>query len=124
MTPAHALIIDATRAGVLLIPDGNRLRFKALRAIPGDLAERLRANRADVLALLDARHDPTCPRNRTSAALRLARGRDRCKAVALRDAWRERLAICTADSGLTVQQAEIVAADEITLQLAISQASR
>ena len=52
MTATQALIVDAVRAGVLLYPDGDALKYKALRAMPSDLAERIKAHRDDLLALL------------------------------------------------------------------------
>lgn len=41
------------------------------------------------------------------------RGGDDGRAVALRDAWRERLAICTVDGDLSIRDAEAVALDEL-----------
>lgn len=41
------------------------------------------------------------------------RSGDDGRAVALRDAWRERLAICTVDSDLSTRDAEAVALDEL-----------
>jgi len=37
--------------------------------------------------------------------------------VAMRDAWRERLAVCTIDGGLTEDHAEQVALDELETML-------
>ncbi|MEX1090673.1 MAG: hypothetical protein WEC36_15785 [Phycisphaeraceae bacterium] len=62
MTAAHALIIDAARCGVLLYVEGDALRFKALASMPAELAARLKAHRADVLALLTATDAPAMPR--------------------------------------------------------------
>lgn len=39
------------------------------------------------------------------------------EAVAMRDAWRERLAVCTIDGGLTEDHAEQVALDELEIML-------
>ena len=52
MTSPTTLIVDAVRAGVLLIPQGERLTYKALDRVPGELAQRLRTHKADVLAVL------------------------------------------------------------------------
>lgn len=46
------------------------------------------------------------------------RGGDDGRAVALRDAWRERLAICTVDGDLPLRAAERVALDELGSMLA------
>ncbi len=46
------------------------------------------------------------------------RGGDVGRAVALRDAWRERLAICTMDGDLPLRDAERVALDELGSMLA------
>lgn len=78
--PAHNIIIDATRAGVLLIADpnpgnnsggtsggasgGGGLRFKALRTLPADLAQRIKAHRVEVLALLTNPPPADPPRQR------------------------------------------------------------
>ena len=50
------------------------------------------------------------------------RGGDDGRAVALRDAWRERLAICTMDGNLPVRDAEGVALNELRSILAGRQA--
>ncbi len=60
---AEALIIEAVRRGVLLISDGHRLRYRVLTTLPTDLADRIRANRADVIAAL--RNDDVSPEDRT-----------------------------------------------------------
>lgn len=43
------------------------------------------------------------------------------RAVALRDAWQERLAICTVDGDLSIRDAEAVALDELGSILAVRQ---
>ena len=45
--------------------------------------------------------------------IREARGADPNQAVALRDAWRERLAICTIDGGVPEADAERIALAEL-----------
>jgi TubC N-terminal docking domain len=59
------------------------------------------------------------PRQRAAAAMRQVRQTDRPRARALRDGWRERLAICIVDGGIDEHDAEKIAADELeTLILA------
>lgn len=48
-------------------------------------------------------------------------GGDVGRAVALREAWRERLAICTVDGDLSIRDAEAVALDELGSILAVRQ---
>ena len=56
-------------------------------------------------------------RRRAAELIREARHRGNmgrtCEAVAMRDAWRERLAVCTIDGGLTEDHAEQVALNEL-----------
>ena len=197
MTPAHPPIVDTTRAGILLIAEGDGLRDKALRPIPTELAERIKANKPALLTLLrvDNALDktptpdaPTCPdrpesgvssvvsvseckqpshglwgeeelalfakagttpaqmplveavkdvfadlpgggatvvsvqpvrgfrsqtRHRAAQLIREARRSDHSRAVAMRDTWRERVAICTLEGGLTQEDAERIALAEI-----------
>ncbi len=49
------------------------------------------------------------------------RSGDGGRAVALRDAWRERLAVCTVDGDLSIRDAEAVALDELGSILAVRQ---
>lgn len=164
MTTANALVIDAVRAGVLLIADGARLRYKSLGRIPPDLARQIKAQRDDVLALLrgaeadapapetdggnaphrmsadlsailrnafepwklepvrielGARYQASNPRRQAVIDLLLPVLRatpDR--AVALRDAWAERIAICRVDGGLSVEDAEALALNELKSSIA------
>ena len=55
--------------------------------------------------------DPRCQVARLIYDARRNAKRD--LAVALRDAWRERIAICTTDGGLTIKEAEGVAVNEL-----------
>jgi len=76
------LVIDAVRAGVLLIADGDALRFKALTLMPSGLAERIKANRSDLLTMLrpastngtytspDAADVPPCSGKTTTPSIR------------------------------------------------------
>ena len=63
---------------------------------------------------------PFKSRARDTAArlIRDARGADDGRAVALRDAWRERLAVCTMDGELSERDAETVAAKELKSMIA------
>lgn len=56
-------------------------------------------------------------RRRAAGLIRHARKRSDGEAVAMRDAWDERLAICTIDGGLTEDHAEQVALDELETML-------
>lgn len=175
VTPAHDLIVDAVRAGVLLIAEGDRLRFKAVHLMPPELAGRLKVHKAELLAILrggsletdhrpttgsvtpiavytaqerrllagvgvkpgdvpmmdrvkgvfpsaeviDARcahrNKPRTPRQRATGLIRQARrSNDPDLAVAQRDGWHERLAICTIDGGLSLDAAERIAIAELT----------
>jgi hypothetical protein len=49
--------------------------------------------------------------------IREARRRDRGEAVAMRDAWAERLAVCTIDAGFSEDHAEQVALNELQIML-------
>lgn len=51
--------------------------------------------------------------------IRKARQRDRGEAVAMRDAWAERLAVCTIDGGLSEDHAEQVALKELQNMLSL-----
>ena len=52
-------------------------------------------------------------RSRVARMIREARGADPNQAVAMRDAWRERLAICTIDGGMSEAEAEKIALAEL-----------
>ena len=54
---------------------------------------------------------------RTAQLIRDARRIDAGRAVAMRDAWRERLAICTVDGGLTSEDAEEICLAELEMML-------
>lgn len=154
MTPAQAIIVDAMRAGVLLYLAGDTLRYKAIRRMPSDLAEQVKANKSSLLALLrpspkeapdttDATHgrpndlvatlrDVMAPWtlelvSDTTAAFVASNParqvvidlllpvfrRDPELGIAMRDAWAERLAICTVDGGLSVEDSEQIALEEL-----------
>lgn len=186
------LIVEAVRAGVLLIAESDRLYFKALRPLPPDLADQIKAHRTALMALLSgpgADATPTADkatgpddgkslgtsvvsergkalgceeelemltragtkpadmplmtvvkdafadieatvvsveavhgrgdktrrgiRRRAADLIRRARTRNTGDAVAMRDAWVERLAVCTIDNGLPDGHAEVIALGEL-----------
>jgi hypothetical protein len=169
--PVAVLLVELARRGIELRAAGDRLRYRPRSAMTPDLADRLTAHRADLLAILTAADDaadrcPACdgaapaatytPEERrllagcpaaTLAAVDAAKrafaqvggvtveavapfksaARDDAarlirdarrdgnhgRAVALRDAWRERSAICTVDAGLLPAEAEKVALEEL-----------
>ena len=172
--PVAVLLVELARRGVELRAAGDRLRYRPRSAMTPDLADRLAAHRADLLAVLAAADDRAdrCPASDTAAftpqerrlldgcsaatlaavdaakrafaplgvtveavapsksaardgAARLIRNARRVgdggRAVALRDAWQERLAICTMDGGLSVRDAERAALDELGSMLAYRQ---
>ena len=49
---ARDLLIEAAQHGLLIIPDGRNLRIRPSRLVTPDLADRLRANKPESLALL------------------------------------------------------------------------
>jgi hypothetical protein len=162
------LLVELIRRGIEIRADDDCLRYRPRSAMTPDLADRLNAHRAELLAILAAadrrpagdagsytarerRLLAGCPEatlaavdaakrafgqvggvtveavvpfksEARDAAARLIRearrGGDVGRAVALRDAWRQRLAICTIDGGLSERDAERVALDELGLILA------
>ncbi|MCC7409045.1 MAG: hypothetical protein IT442_13325 [Phycisphaeraceae bacterium] len=109
---AYALLNDLRQRGVVLTAKGDRLAYDAPRGVlTADLRALLVGLKPALLAIL--RGDPP-PRVRAGRAIRHARqAGDNVLAVALRDAWEERLAVCTIDGGLPEEQAQRIAADEI-----------
>jgi hypothetical protein len=49
---ARDLLIEAAQHGLLIIPDGRNLRIRPGRLVTPDLADRLRAHKPELLALL------------------------------------------------------------------------
>jgi TubC N-terminal docking domain len=49
---ARDLLKEAAQRGLLIIPDGTNLRIRPGQLVTPDLAERLRARKAELLALL------------------------------------------------------------------------
>ncbi len=131
--PVSLLLVELARRGIELRAAGDRLRYRPRAAMTPDLADRLAAHRGDLLAILAAA-DAAKPAFATlggatveavapfksaarDGAARLIRdarrGGDDGRAVALQDAWRERLAICMVDGNLSIRDAEAVALDEL-----------
>ena len=107
---------------------GDKLKFRPCERMIPALVERLRTHKADLLALLNLAAQRATDDAGTLAAVytparrhaaRLIRNARLCgnspRAVALRDAWNERVAICTIDGGLRIEAAELVALDELKL---------
>ena len=70
------------------------------------------------VTVLDVRRDRTWSRRQAARLIRDARRvGDHGRAVALRDAWRERVAICEIDGGLVLADAERVAFEEVRREL-------
>lgn len=127
MTNADLLIVDAMRARVLLYAEGDRLCFKAQHSLPPALADLLRSQKAEVLERLRVpEHVPPAsdppnatppsdrPRDRAARLIRATRRSNPTGAVGLRDAWHERIAICTIEGGLTTAGAEAIAINELS----------
>lgn len=66
--------------------------------------------------LLSVTRDPTWPRHRVADAIRAARRHgEHDRATAIRDGWRERVAICMIDGGQPRRRAEVIAACEVVM---------
>lgn len=169
--PVAVLLADLMRLGIVIEATGDRLRYRPRDRMTPDLADRLKAHKGDVMALLrhsnaeadpisaddntpplaiytaqerdlladapdtlratvdaikvtfadmggttvvNVRTDPAWARRQAAGLIRDSRlAGNKGKAVALRDAWHERLAICTIDDGLSQVEAESVALEEI-----------
>ena len=189
-----AILAIVARSGIVLEPRGDKLRYHPRSAMTQELAARIKANKAELLALLQ-RNDPLTAtdktptpqransphgtrsgvlsvlsvseqgkglwceeelgllahaektpsdlplaaavkdsfadvgvtvvsvelahgqggvsRSRVARMIREVRGAAPYQAVALRDAWRERLAICTIDGGMSEADAERIALAEL-----------
>ena len=68
---------------------------------------------ATVVSVKVAHRQGGAARSRVARMIREARGANPNQAVALRDAWRERLAICTIDGGMSEAEAEKIALAEL-----------
>ena len=122
----EAVLIEIARRGVQLRGDGGRLGYRPRSALTPDLAEQLKAHKAELLALLRAADGVVINEHRVAVAtlIRQARrARDLDLSIALRDAWRERLAICEIDGGVRIEHAEEIALEELQKIVARGQVS-
>jgi len=101
--------------GITLEVHDDKLRYRPRDRMTPTLANRLKAHKADVLDILraDSRTNLYRP---VAVLIQQARhcGKDSL-AVAIRDSWHERLAICVTDGGIPLEDAEKVALTEIQL---------
>ncbi len=121
-----ALLAGLAELGIQLQVQGQRLRYQPLAAMTADLAERSKAHKGELLTMLGGADGRPVIVARLFAARLLgdARGAGELDlAVALRNAWRERMAICEIDGGLTQRHAEQVAASNLKEVLARWQVS-
>lgn len=152
MTRTHSILAELRAADVKVNATGDKLQLDApAGTLTPALVERIRANKAELLAALKAKRAlrptsarlpaglhqvikaalqvfadegisvmsvklaPNVMRQRAGIAIREARRRGRImRAIALRDAWNERRAICLAD-GMSAWEASRIAADEVAL---------
>ena len=115
-TSAAVLLAELTQRGFELQVRGDRLRYRPRSAMTPDLARRVRDHRDELIAILTESQDrPTeTPRDKAARLIREARRNGSHEfAAVLRDAWRERVAICEIDGGLSVEAGEAVAEKEI-----------
>ena len=111
---AAALLADLTARGVELAAVEGRLRYRPRPAVTAADVSRLAAHRTELLEILTAGAAPAPIKGTArNGAARLIRGARRAGdvelAATLRDAWRERVAICTLEGELSVRDAERVA---------------
>ncbi|HEV8058681.1 MAG TPA: hypothetical protein VGP68_02345 [Gemmataceae bacterium] len=53
--PLEELLVDLGKKGIKLRADGERLRFRPMTAVTPNLAEQLKANKAELLRLIDGK---------------------------------------------------------------------
>ena len=86
-------------------PAGLRMAVEAVQQTFADMGG---------ATLVSMTTSPNEARQRAGAAIRQARRRgQRDRAIALRDSWAERLAVCTVAGGLNQSEAERTAAEEV-----------
>ena len=84
-------------------PEGLRVTIDLIKTVFADVGS----------TVISVRRDPTRRRRQAARLIRQARARGHHRqAVAIRDAWHERVAICTIDGGLSEGQAEAAALTE------------
>ena len=119
---ARELLDECEKLGASIALERGRLVVSAPRPIGDELLARLRSMRSELLAVLSApptlaQGESISPRAEAAALIRRARRQGlRARAVAMRDAWRERLALCSIeglDGGVSPARAEVVARDEL-----------
>lgn len=110
---AGQLLHDLRRAGVsvaLAAGDATALDIEGPQAaMSPDRLNRIRQCKPELLVMIRRRD----LRRRAAEQVRRARRQSAGEAITLRDAWRERMAACTIDGGLTEAFAERVAWDEL-----------
>jgi hypothetical protein len=120
-SPVGVLLADLAARDIELQARGGRLRFRPQSAVTPDLAERLKVFKPQLLAILQGTDGPAAE---AEAIIRHVRaGGDDDLAAALAEAWQERLAICTADGGLTLAEAEVVALEQMQAMLALQRST-
>ena len=112
MTPAQ-LLHDLKRCGVVVRIAPDNPAALDLDGPPAmltpDRLDEVRRCKADMLAILQRRNI----RHHVADLIRQARRCRRDCAIALRDAWHERIAIVTVEAGLSEIEAEWIAANEL-----------
>jgi hypothetical protein len=114
--PLGVLLADLSARGIELRADGDRLRFRPRAAVTPDLAARLKAHKARLLAVLQGAAGPAAEAE--SIIQQVWAGGNTDLAEALAEAWHERVSICTADGGLTLAEAAAVAQVQLQSMLA------
>jgi hypothetical protein len=107
---AAAAAIASQRRGPADLTDAAR-DAGSLSSSPSGMG---RSSSADQLIGAVGAEQPSSPRARVALLLRQLRKRgDRLRAIDLRDAWEERLAICCIDGALPLSRAQVIACDEV-----------
>jgi hypothetical protein len=117
--PLGTLLADLAARGIKLQSRDGRLRFRPRSAVTPDLAERLTVYKTRLLAILEPAAGLAAEAEAIMQQVRA--GGDDDLAEALAEAWQERLAIGTADGGLTLAEAEAVALEQLQSMLAFQQ---
>jgi hypothetical protein len=109
-------LADLSARGIELKAHDGRLRFRPQSAMTQDLAQRLKALKPQLLAILQS---ATGRAAEAKAIIQHVRANgDDDRAQALTEAWQERLSICTADGALTLAEAEAVTLEQLKAMLA------
>lgn len=79
-----------------------------------DRVKRLFACEGEGPTLLDIKPDPDAPRRRLKQLIQLAESAgDKGLAIQIQDTWDERMAICMVDGGMSPEEAEALALEEV-----------